>query len=329
MSTALPPTDDVPIALSSASLLGTRVRVSPLVALVVVLVDAFGDAGAGAWGGRVRGRLEGLDHRPLAMFMRDGGGVPDSLLPLPMTRRRTLEDELAVLRATPPELLAKELSIVPDPLGRGLGAFVADPARAMQGYCDALEAHWRRLLAPEWSSVRRVLEREELLVGHRLATAGLAATLSGMHPALDYRGGALRVHRRFEVRRERAPSRASLVLIPIPAAPDRLVINEEHPGATLIAYPARGLQELWAPRRPTGRELAELLGESRACVLLSLELPSTTHDLAARLHMAPSTVSRHLTALAGLGLAERARCGLFVAYRLSDRGSSLLELFAA
>jgi DNA-binding transcriptional ArsR family regulator len=320
---------DLELAMPSASLLAARVHVSPLVALAAILVETLGDAAPTALGARMRGRLGGLDSRPLAMFARPGGAVNDSLLPLPDSPRRTLREELRAMRATPPAKLLHELETVAEPRRIGLGAFLDDPARALQIYCDALEAHWTRIVAPDWPAIRRVLEREELLVGHRLATQGLSATLSSLHPELDCHGDTLRISRRFAVAPYREPSRASLILLPIPAAPDRLLVNEEHPRATLIAYPARGVAELWGPRRAPARELGELLGASRAAVLLALELPSTTHDLAARLHLAPSTVSRHLTALTALGLAQRARCGAIVAYRLSDRGAGLLDLFAA
>jgi DNA-binding transcriptional ArsR family regulator len=74
-------------------------------------------------------------------------------------------------------------------------------------------------------------------------------------------------------------------------------------------------------------ELASLLGPTRARVALALELPSTTSGLADALRLAPSTVSRHLSALTATGLVDRNRRGPLVVYRLTPRGSALLDLF--
>jgi DNA-binding transcriptional ArsR family regulator len=96
----------------------------------------------------------------------------------------------------------------------------------------------------------------------------------------------------------------------------------------VIAYSARGSAELWdeAALRPAA-ELATLLGPTRARIALALALPATTSELAERLRLAPSTVSRHLSALAETGLTDRTRRGPLVYYRLSARGTALLDLF--
>jgi DNA-binding transcriptional ArsR family regulator len=105
-------------------------------------------------------------------------------------------------------------------------------------------------------------------------------------------------------------------------------VNEDHPEATVIAYAARGSAELWEEqRRRPGAELAALLGVTRATVALALAMPSTTSELADRLSLAPSTVSRHLSALREAGLADQTRRGPNVYYRLTARGSGLLDLF--
>ena len=119
----------------------------------------------------------------------------------------------------------------------------------------------------------------------------------------------------------------ALTLAPVACEPDLVLVNDDHPDATVIAYAARGSAELWEGSRPPAAELAALLGATRAAVALGLALPSTTSELADRLGLAPSTVSRHLTGLLAAGLADRSRRGACVDYRLTARGTALLDLF--
>ena len=118
------------------------------------------------------------------------------------------------------------------------------------------------------------------------------------------------------------------MLAPIACEADLILVDEDHPDATVIGYPARGSAELWggAPREPAV-ELSSLLGATRARIALALAVPTTTSELADRLELAPSTVSRHLFGLLENGLADRARRGPVVIYRLTARGTALLDLF--
>ena len=90
------------------------------------------------------------------------------------------------------------------------------------------------------------------------------------------------------------------------------------------------MANLWSSQPPqTGQALELLLGRSRAEVLLSLEPPSSTLEIAHRLKLAPGGVSEHLTLLRQAGLVETHRSGRFVIYRLSPTGTALLELLGA
>jgi len=54
----------------------------------------------------------------------------------------------------------------------------------------------------------------------------------------------------------------------------------------------------------------------------------TTHGLADRLRLAPSTVSEHLSLLAGAGGVTRHRVGRSAFYQLTDTGRALLALLS-
>ena len=83
------------------------------------------------------------------------------------------------------------------------------------------------MLAPSWPRLRRLLEREVLLLGQSLALEGLSATLRQLHPAIDYRGGRMRM--RASVMSRPHYDAKALTLAPIAAEPERQLVNEDHP----------------------------------------------------------------------------------------------------
>ena len=91
-----------------------------------------------------------------------------------------------------------------------------------------------------------------------------------------------------------------------------------------LAYPARGIAELWQPA-PTRHSaaLARLLGRTRAALLESLAEPASTHTLARRHGLRPSTVSEHLTALHQARLITRRRHRHAVLYQQTPLGAEL------
>ncbi len=87
-----------------------------------------------------------------------------------------------------------------------------------------------------------------------------------------------------------------------------------------------------APRRPgtrparlasPGQALHRLLGGSRAAILLALEDPASTTQLAATLGQSLGGVGDHLTVLREAGLVTRARSGRSVLYRRTPVGDAL------
>jgi DNA-binding transcriptional ArsR family regulator len=74
------------------------------------------------------------------------------------------------------------------------------------------------------------------------------------------------------------------------------------------------------------QRLGRLVGAARARILVALDKPRTTTQIAESLGIAASTASEHLTALAEAGVLTRERAGREVLYELSDRGRQLLAL---
>jgi DNA-binding transcriptional ArsR family regulator len=96
------------------------------------------------------------------------------------------------------------------------------------------------------------------------------------------------------------------------------------PARPTLVYPARAIAELWQPA-PTRHSdaLARLLGRTRAALLESLAEPTSTHTLARRHRLAPSTVSEHLAALHDARLVTRRRRRHAVLYQQTPLGTEL------
>jgi DNA-binding transcriptional ArsR family regulator len=75
------------------------------------------------------------------------------------------------------------------------------------------------------------------------------------------------------------------------------------------------------------KQLAPLFGHSKVRLLLALQEPATTTELAALTHATPSAVSQLLHRLLAVGLLRQKRRGREVFYRLSPRGLALMRLF--
>jgi DNA-binding transcriptional ArsR family regulator len=319
------------VEIPDASALGVRVVVSPALTLAMALMDALGGQPETPWRRLLRERARGLDSSPLMIFARPAFVLPNALLPLPACTPRAFEDELEALRASSTDLLLRDLPCCRWPgceqLPAELAPFGADPAGALARYCDALAEHWDRMLRPSWPLMRRLLERELLMIGHTMLASGVAGVLESLHPQVSYGEGRLRYHTGAFTHASYVAQDA-VMLAPIACEADLILVNEDHPDATVIGYPARGSAELWgAAQREPAAELSSLLGATRARIALAVAVPSTTSELAERLELAPSTVSRHLFGLLENGLADRTRRGPVVIYRLTARGTALLDLF--
>jgi DNA-binding transcriptional ArsR family regulator len=96
----------------------------------------------------------------------------------------------------------------------------------------------------------------------------------------------------------------------------------------MVMYSARGGGLLKPEGQQEGKEsLSLLVGEGKARILLALQTPLHTQELAQRLGVTASAISQHLRRLQESGMVEAHRSSYYVYYRLSHRGQHLLELF--
>lgn len=263
-----------------------------------------------------------------------GRVLPDYLVPPSAGRSPSLEDQLHVLVTTPVEQVRIAIADViagsacigipglPLPQtsrlldSRGEGAY-------LEVLAGELEAYWKVAIAPYWGRLRSGLERELDYRSRLLATAGLESAVADVSWRLSWCHDALLLN--VPMRDHRLTEAGLWCTGSIFMHHDGLLLGRRPYGADEIFYPAYGSGAAWEHQsRPTpSRTLRELLGETRAALLMDLDAAHTTADIASRHGLAASTVSYHLTILYQAGLLERRREGKYVWYERSQFGTTL------
>ncbi|MCW3813226.1 winged helix-turn-helix domain-containing protein [Micromonospora sp. DR5-3] len=306
----------VAIGLSAGAVARVRFALSCLwetVASVRVLRDPGQHAIHLPWANRVRPRLAE------AGLVGPGGGllwhlVPpapgylaDFLTPPPAGLAPDLGQELAALRATPPETVRAHLDLYNGPRPPALSALHADPEDGLHRLAEEIEAYWRLALAGDWPRIRALLEAEVFRRARLLAEDGAAGLLNDLHERVRWEGDALLISQRHCAAPD-VPDGSGLVLVPsVFAWPSVLSISAGD--VPQLAYPARGLGALWACPPTAPDALGAVLGRGRARLLAALDAPRSTTDLARRTGLSPAGVSQHLTALRAAGLVVTHRQG--------------------
>ena len=190
---------------------------------------------------------------------------------------------------------------------------------------DVLAAAWQALLEPEWRTLRAILERDVVYRAGQLAARGWAAALTDLHANLSWHQGRIELSRWSSDEQAELGGRG-LLFVPSVFVWPRLALTLDPPWPPALVYPARGVSALWEKPRRTGpgtTTLDRLLGRSRAAILLTLEDPASTTQLAAALGQSLGGIGDHLAVLREAGLIARARSGRSVLYRRTPVGDAL------
>jgi DNA-binding transcriptional ArsR family regulator len=302
-----------------------RLAGSPLMELtssLVVLHDARRHALHEPWVRRAQPIVEHDDQRLLRALTAPNGWQPDFLNPRPGDQLAEPAGELAALRRTPPGTVRRDLQVAYD--GRSLPPVLrGDADVVLSQIVDALERYWNACLAPHWPRMRALLQADIRHRTRQLARGGLERLFADLDPRLGWSDGTLRVDLARQGRR--TGDGHGLPLVPaLFAHKPRVYLARDLP--PLIAYPARGAALLWDEGAGLPGALRGLLGAGRAAVLMALDEPRTTTEIATLLGVAPATVSQHLKALAAATLAEPTRYGRAVLYSTTALGEALRVL---
>jgi hypothetical protein len=307
-----------------------RFAISPLwetIAALRVLLEPERRTYHLPWLSSVRRDLDQLELWPLLTLSPRHAWTPDFLSPAPGGPSIDIADQLAQVRATPPEQVAQEvkrsLTQRPgEPAPEAAWKLLDDPAATRARLADLLEQCWHLLIAPHWARLSDLLQADILHRTQTLGDYGLERVLGDLHPATRYTGHSLVIDASSTARHQLAG--AGLLLMPSAFVWPSLAAVTDPPSRPTLIYPARGIAELWQPA-PTrhSQALARLLGQTRAALLESLTEPASTHTLARRHQLAPSTVSEHLTALHRARLITRRRHRHAVLYQQTPLGTLL------
>ncbi|AEM83958.1 ArsR/SmtB family transcription factor [Streptomyces violaceusniger] len=321
----------ISFVLDVEDLADTRFAVSPLNETVFSLRvrhDPSLSAVHLPWRRSVLGRLGDLDTDLLMSLVARRRTLPDFLTPRPASFAPAFEDELAVVRRTPAGLVRRDLlaTHAPDPLPRALrDATVADdaPVTALRDtICALLRRYWAIAIKPMWPQMRLVVEADMTYRARQLAMGGARLLFADMHPNLRWHNGVLHIAKMISRHQVAASGRGLLLLPSVFAHKPAPPVSPEEPPS--LVYPSRGVATLWASVPTDGAPaLVSLIGAPRARLLVLLEEPLPTVELARRLRVTPSAVSQHLRVLHATGLVTRARHGRQVLYRRSTLGDQL------
>jgi DNA-binding transcriptional ArsR family regulator len=313
-------------------LLRTRFAISPVME-ISGSVEAFRQPERfvvhAPWAAWARGRMTEMTWDLLDVVIpRDGTIFPDFVNPPPREPQAQLEAELRRVLETPHAQVAKELAdVYPGGVPAAARVLLDEPAVGLERLVGQMRAWWDVLLAPRWEGILAMLDAEIAHRGRRLADVGPAAAFADLNDRVAWRDGCVEVDR-GPSRREVDLAGRGLLLVPAAFAWPDVWPMHDPPWQPAIVYAPRGVAELWAPAGAEGdaaAALSDLLGARRAAVLLALDRPVATLELAARLGASPAGVSAHLKVLRRAGLVEGRRAGRHVLYGRTRAGDLLLR----
>lgn len=264
-----------------------------------------------------------------ALAVNAPGLLPGFLAPTPQSPLADIDGELAVVAATAPGVVRREVAGtqsdgVPGPLQE----FLRSPRTALRAMVADLRGYWGRAIEPAWPRIRGVLERDIHYRATLLADHGPGEMLGGLHQDIAWERGTETLvisNRLVEVADpERDLVGRGLVLVPSVFAWPRVYAKTAEPWIPVVRYPARGVGVLWEQEQPA-HDVSAVLGRTRARLLAALETPSTTDQLARSLRLAAGGVSAQLHRLVAAGLASKSRVGREVYYARTARGDSLVS----
>jgi DNA-binding transcriptional ArsR family regulator len=318
-------------AVGADDLLHTRFAISPLWelnALLVLLAGRRRHRLPPAWSARLAAPLHRLRRETaldavLALHTPSYGA--GFIAPPPHGLAQTWEQDLAAVRATDPAVARREIArcLRLRPVTDAPVRAVLRAADAVERLAEALDAAWRGLLAADWPQLRAICERDVVHRAGLLGRAGWAAALDGLHPRVRWRRGGIELLGLRSGGTHQLDGEG-LMLVPSVLVWPGCAAHTDDPWPRTLVYPARGAAALWAPDAPVDPDaLGDLLGRSRARLLLALDEPASGSQLARALRLAPGAVGDHLTVLRRAGLLDRARDGRSVLYRRTPLGHAL------
>ncbi|MBB6554003.1 ArsR/SmtB family transcription factor [Nonomuraea rubra] len=306
--------------------------ISPNLTALAMITDALAGRRRGLpelWRRAISSRVGPLGHEAVRPLSAPGTSIaPDSLVPnSPVSGDFSIQAQIGALHDLPGEALVEDLerTFGPGPLPAHWRAAAERPTRWLRGYAGALADVWSTT-EPLWKRARPLLDREVERVGVTTVRGGPELLLGAISDRIVYGERGLLLPGPEAGTHELGDRR--IVLVPMLAGRDALVLGLDDPGAVWIAYPVPGAESMWRkPVAPALDELSALVGPVRADLLCALDQPMTMSMLATDMKIAPSGLTYHCDRLRAGRLITRERRGREVWIARTHRAEELLELF--
>jgi DNA-binding transcriptional ArsR family regulator len=320
----------IELALDHLDLSRVRLAHSPvreLMASLLVLQDPRRQPMHGGWLSAVRPQLGGLDLHLLTALAPARRYLPSFLLPVPTGPWPTLAEELDAVAASPPAVVRAELDEVHDgrPLPTVLRPLHEDPARHLPTVAQALRRYWQATLEPVWQRLRSACTSDITHRMERFADGGLARVLAELHSDICFADDLLLIDKPHRCTHRFGLAGTGIVLLPCAFIWPTVLVECCGVDQPTVTYPMRGVAELWRAAPVPGDPLSALVGRTRATLLATLALPTTTTELAAELQLSLPAVSQHLKVLKDAALVDARRRGRMVLYQRTPMATMLLE----
>ncbi|MFI9386012.1 ArsR/SmtB family transcription factor [Kutzneria sp. NPDC052558] len=235
----------------------------------------------------------------------------DAILGTPRRRLRSELQLLSTAAALPPWASA---------LAEGDQELLADIGHSLRRY-------HRAAIEPYADTIAAAVEADLAYRSRALLCGGVAGLLDSMRPLMWWRPPVLEI--RYDIlERDLHLNGRGLVLVPSYFCRRTPVAFADPLLPPTVAYPINH-QHTWIYQVAAGQEpdraLAGLLGPTRARVLAAIGGGATTTELADRLRVAASSISRHTTVLREAGVITTRRQGLSVLHTVTPLGSAMLR----
>lgn len=246
------------------------------------------------------------------------GWIADFVCLPPIGPDAGFEDELAQLRAWDTGRIGAELRSL---TGEALPAELEHADRRAV-VSDVLRWTWTATVASDWPRRRRVLEADIVSRTNRLATEGWSGVLNTLGSRQRWVGGGHLQINGYDLPTRDLTGAKELSFVPVHSGGHW--VAWDLPDRFAIVYPVAGALAAIEGRTPDG--LRRLIGVNRARVLVLLEEPRSTTQLAALTGLPLGAVGNHLRVLLGSGTVLRRRAGREVLYWRTSLGDELVAV---
>ena len=277
------------------------------------------------WVQSVRGAVSALRLELLQPLLSEPRYVPEFLMPPPDRMDTRFADELDLIRGTPEAEVRAQLDLLGGgaPLPDALLALYENPERHLGRLAAEVQAYWRVAIEPIWSRLAGLLDAEIGYRADQLTSGGIVRAAGEPASGAGVRGRRVAdslAHLAVAESARRSRGAVGAVRVRLAFAAGR----HQSKGATLI-YSPRGVGQVWeGSTRSSAPPAADLLGRSRAALLVKLDLPLSTTQVARDLGLSAGSVSEHLSVLRRSGLVTSRRSGRQVLYQRTALGTDLL-----